>query len=507
MHTDSPAVPSSDSPLLPALRADLESSGWTVGAVAGLLSDSAQQALDQDQLLPATVELASVEAASRQVLLTRLFLLAEDLEPAEVAAALPALGVEGAQTLGLIGPAESGRLAALLDLRPHTAEVPGVAPQDWWVLSDLSPIQTGRPPREDHVLGIAQATTNLLRLTVRQPVESALDLGTGSGILALYLSLHAERVVATDISQRAAAFTRFNAALNGRDIDVRVGSLFEPVAGERFDLITSNPPFVISPSSTKTRLEYRDSGWRGDGLIPRIIRDSVGHLTTGGLLQMLANWEIHGTEAPWDSRVRAWLNGLSVDAWVAQRDRVPAAQYALWWLRDAYGEGRVPDAEFRAWLTDFAAAGITEVGLGFLALRPAPEGEQVVVCEDVSDTIAPDGFAVQRALENLAPLSAWGTDWQEVAYTRAADVREERYYVPGQADPELIRISQGAAGGRTRQVSSAVAALVGVSDGTLTPAQVLPIIADLSGEPVEQVVDQVAAALPELLRTGVLHRQ
>ncbi len=76
-------------------------------------------------------------------------------------------------------------------------------------------------------------------------------------------------MVATDVNARALRMARFNAALNDLSaIDVRDGSFFEPVAGERFDLISTNPPFVISPA-TGERLVYRDSGLPGDRVVER----------------------------------------------------------------------------------------------------------------------------------------------------------------------------------------------------------------------------------------------
>ncbi len=104
-----------------------------------------------------------------------------------------------------------------------------------WVASDLTPGLDGAPVRvaADHVLGISPAAVSLAQLTLREPVGRALDLGTGCGVQALHLAAHAEHVVATDVNERALSLTRFNAALNGfPTIDVRAGSLLEPVAGE-----------------------------------------------------------------------------------------------------------------------------------------------------------------------------------------------------------------------------------------------------------------------------------
>ena len=83
----------------------------------------------------------------------------------------------------------------------------------------------------------------LASLTPRRRVHRALDIGTGNGVHALLAAAHADEVIATDVNPRALAFTRISAALNGLDnVETRLGSLFEPVAGETFGLITCNAP-------------------------------------------------------------------------------------------------------------------------------------------------------------------------------------------------------------------------------------------------------------------------
>ena len=101
--------------------------------------------------------------------------------------------------------------------------------------------------RPDFVLGVSAASTTLAQLTVRRPVPRALDLGTGCGVQSLHLARHSAEVVATDLNPRALALARLTALINGIDLDLREGSLYAPVAGERFDLITTNPPYVMSP--------------------------------------------------------------------------------------------------------------------------------------------------------------------------------------------------------------------------------------------------------------------
>ena len=107
-------------------------------------------------------------------------------------------------------------------------------------------------------------------------MERALDVGTGNGVQALLIADHSEHVVATDVNPRALGFTELNAALSGLDnVECRRGSLFEPVEGEQFGLITCNAPFVVSP---ERRWTYRDGSHDGDELSAQIVRESVGHL-------------------------------------------------------------------------------------------------------------------------------------------------------------------------------------------------------------------------------------
>jgi len=122
----------------------------------------------------------------------------------------------------------------------------------------------------DFVMPPAATSMQVAQAMIARPSRRTLDLGTGCGVLACTAATHSDVTVATDVNRRAVDFARFNAQLNdSRQIKCVVGDLFEPVADRRFDLIVSNPPFVISPSR---RLLFRDGGMRGDEFSRHLIR-------------------------------------------------------------------------------------------------------------------------------------------------------------------------------------------------------------------------------------------
>jgi release factor glutamine methyltransferase len=96
-----------------------------------------------------------------------------------------------------------------------------------------------------------QADTYLLARALRAEGVGAgmdvLDVGTGSGALALLAAGLGARVAATDISWRAVAAARINAVRTGRRVQVRRGDLTDPVGTRRFDVVVSNPPYVPAP--------------------------------------------------------------------------------------------------------------------------------------------------------------------------------------------------------------------------------------------------------------------
>jgi methylase of polypeptide subunit release factors len=499
-----------------ALRADL--SPWTVDAVSELVGDRAIRALGREHVVPA--RLAARDAGRDPVaLLTRLLTLGDTLTRADVDRALPRLGADGAARCGMVavgGAGDDDAARALVDLRPY-ATADGDDEVTWWVASDIGEEVTSRQLKGDHVLGIGGATTTLASVTMRTPVGRVLDLGTGSGIQALHASVHAREVVATDISERALAFAEFNRRLNAPPAvwDLRLGSLLEPVEGELFDLVVSNPPFVITPPGTPS-FEYRDGGLGGDGIAKRLVTGVGSVLSPGGIAQMLGNWEIHQGQS-WVERLEGWLDdaaaaGWPLDAWIVQRDVLDAAEYAETWLRDA---GVIPergrdafDAAYEAYLSDFDARGVEGVGFGIITLRRATgaptlrrleehEGElPVPLGPHIAESMAAHDWLVSRDDAELL----------EERYIVAGDVTRETYGRPTLHDPEHILLRQGGAFGRSIKADTALAGFVGTCDGELTAGQIAHALAALLDVAPGRMIEGLAPAIRELVRDGLLRR-
>jgi methylase of polypeptide subunit release factors len=487
--------------LIAALRTDLATAGFTVSALAGLWGPDADAALHRNQRMPALRALARLRRtlgrSTPTATLAELFVLGLPVSPALLAEALPSLGLQGAAELRLISTAaehdESVRPTA--DLRPYSF-IDELGVGSWWIVSDLGELSLGHAVGEDHVLGVGGASLTLSGLMIQRPVDSALDLGTGCGIQAMHAARHARQVVATDISSRALDIAALNAELNGfENIEFRLGSLFEPVAGESFDQIVSNPPFVITPRAEGVpSYEYRDGGMVGDALVQHVVRHAAEHLKPGGIAQFLGNWEYTNTFAGLD-RVREWLDEADdpgVDAWVIERDVQHIDEYAETWIRDGGTTPASPEFDrlYGAWLNDFEHRGVERVGFGYVVLRrpdaaaPATRPAPLRRLEQLHGPLGGSGSG--RGAPRADCLD--GYDWQASrsdaelqgsTLVVASDVTVERHYWPGDDDPTAMILRQGGGFGRQTPIDTGLAALVGACDGELTIAAICGALAQL----------------------------
>jgi hypothetical protein len=342
----------------------------------------------------------------------------------------------------------------------------------------------------------------------------------------LHAAGHADRVVATDTSARALAFAAFNVALNEStlappdreraSIELREGSMLAPVEDEAFDLVVTNPPFVITPPGAPS-FEYRDTGADGDAVMSELVSGIGAALAPGGLAQMLGNWEIRRGQQ-WSARLEAWLDtathaGHAVDAWVIQRDVLDAAEYAETWLRDAgvtpeRDRSRYDDA-YSAYLEDFDRRGVEGIGFGLVVLRrPSANRPRWRRLEELEGPMQePIGAHLAASLAARDWLD--GVDDAAVLDARlrvASDVTVETYGRPGSPDPEHIIVRQGGGFGRAVRADTALAGFVGASDGELTVGQIAHALAALLDVPPGQMLAGIVPAVRELTLDGILKR-
>ena len=538
-----PDAPRSDNPgLLAALAADLIAINYTVDGVAELLGDDANRALDRDQMVPAALLLRGNSDPLATVV--KVWLLSQPIPEESLAAALPTASIAALVALGIIEEAEDpGMVRAAVDLRPYgwPATEEGGQDTNLWVASDLGAHQRPGVLRKDHVLGIGQASLTLAQGTIRRPVHKALDLGTGCGIQLFHLLHHADRVVATDISERALAFTRFNLVLNApalnleaADFDqanpdarvsLRLGSLLEPVAGERFDLVVSNPPFVITPrhrgEQSSEQFTYRDGGMAGDAIVESLVRGLPDVLNPGGTAQMLGNWEVTRSEVgadqvnpddariaeEWHARPAQWL-APDTEAWFIQREQVSPGGYAETWLQDA-SQGRDAAAYARAYeeyLLDFASRNVAGIGFGYIFLRRPAEG-QTAEAPRFEEILYPIEQPAGPHLASTIERGLWLKQHPDLTFEYllvASDVTEERHQAPGAEHPGVILLRQGAGLRRTNLLSTELAGFVSACDGDLTAGQIIGALAVLLERDDSAFAESLAREVRNLVRDGFL---
>jgi release factor glutamine methyltransferase len=184
-----------------------------------------------------------------------------------------------------------------------------------------------QPPSDSYMLADQLRRENL------GPGVSVLDLCTGSGHLAVVAALAGASAVAIDVSRRAMVSVRLNALLNGVRVTALRGDLFAPVAGRRFDVIVSNPPYLPHPDETLPQRGLAraiDAGPRGRAFVDRICAEVGEHLTPGGVL-LLVHSSVCGEQETLEA-----LSARGLETEVAYRHRGslgPILQSRADWLR------------------------------------------------------------------------------------------------------------------------------------------------------------------------------
>ena len=352
----------------------------------------------------------------------------------------------------------------------------------------------------DHVPGVHRPSVALAHLTVRGEGERALDMGTGNGIQAVLLSRHAREVVATDVNPRALGYAAFNAALNGAgNVETRHGSFFDAVPGERFDLVVSNPPYVVSPESAYL---FRDSGMRGDAVSEHVVRAAPAALEPGGFATLLIAWSLDPDDPA--ARPRAWLDGAGCDAVLLHTSTDDPIETASVWNRDLLDK---PDEYAQAldrWLAYYAELGIEQLGYAALVLRKRADGRDGFFAAQPLPRAAlrPAGEHVRRLFETRDRLQDLGSDdallERRLRVVEDAVVTADTRFAEGRWVPESFTLQLERGLPFSAELDAPTALVLRELDGSSTLREAL------AAAPEGAAVDSGVALARQMLEVGFL---
>lgn len=476
-----------------ALRSALQRAGYTAEGVRAAL---AAEGDGSPSLAELPIHLRRLVPGTPLATLITLFLLSEPVQADELAAALdpfPLARLEGLR----LAERRGGAVVALARLVPFA---------DLVLASDRSDEESGELAA-DFVAGIHAPSMALAKLAVRRPVEATLDLGTGLGVQALFAARHSTRVTAVDINARALEFARFNAQLNGiHNVEFRQGSYFEPVAGEQFDLVLSNPPYVISP---ETAMLCRDGGLAGDAVSRGVVSEAPAYLREGGFAVILISWA-HGAAEDWWVPLEGWIEGNGCDAWLLHYRSDDPLAHSSSWLQQLAGDRVAHEAALDRWLGYLTGLGIEAVAYGTVVLRRRSAGgaNWVRRNELPAGKLADGGAHAQRvfaAMDHLAALPG-PRALLETRPRLAPACRIEQVLAPGNPGWAVSEASLvlGEGLGFRGSLDAPTMTLLGLLDGSRTLGEAIALAtADFGqAQPTKRAVESATAIVRQLLEAG-----
>lgn len=424
-------------------RAFLNNHGYTTDELTQQLGRARPPAPDEHQQMVDD----SREITTANVLI-RLFLIGAPVDQPTVHEFLPETIIQFCEGASLLETAQ-GMVQASVVVIPV---------EDLLFVSDAFRM-LGSNDASEFILPASTHSANFLRLlTMRAPVDTMLDLGCGCGIHALFAARHCTEVVATDISAAAIHYTKFNAMLNNiENIECIEGDLFEPVNDRRFDLIVSNPPFVVSPSDT---FVYRDNALELDEFCEILIQQAPRYLQNNGHLQMLCEW-VEISEQSWLERVQGWVRGC--DAWVLHAAPVAPASYVKQRVSDMSGDS-VNAGSADEWLAYLDKHNVQAIHPGMIVLRRRDAENWLHIQNLPGDVTTESGDAVADGIAAVDFLESCDDDSlldATLAISRLLAIKQL------ETDGDIVRFGLKMNNGLSTEaeVDSAIAAFLNAFDG------------------------------------------
>lgn len=426
-------------------------------------------------------------------LLTRLFLIGTEVERGDLDNAVPDWVGGLMRDAGLLGS----------DDQRVSAEVVIIPRGDLLLASDTYRMP-GADNVRDFVLPASILTSDVLaNLTLRRPVGSTLDLGTGCGIHALLAAAHSEHVVGSDSSQRARVYAEFNARLNGfENVKFAKGDRFGAVTGRRFDLIVTNPPSLPTPGR-----EHADTRLELDDMFQHLVHEAPEYLNEGGFFQMICEW-VEVADEPWRLRLKEWFKGTGCDAWVLRRMPQTPAEYVALRLSDTSVPKAKDPKEHVRWMDYFDQHQVCAIHAGLIVMRRRPGGNWLHFHTLGAEVATPAGEAILRSFHACDFLDTHNADHLllEATLRLSDELRLEQYHkrAEGQWKGEGMRLCLEGALLMDAEVDAAVMALLNEFDGSRSVGDCLEDFAGKAGGKLEELTQQCLPVIKTFVERGFL---
>jgi methylase of polypeptide subunit release factors len=427
-------------------------------------------------------------------LLVRLFMLGVPVPAAGARALMRAVPVEEWQDAGIVSMGGE-----------HVEGLVAISPFEGLLLAAEKPELLDSGVEADYVCSVTESTATLARFMIRRPFARVLDLCTGCGALGFLAAIHSKSVLATDLNRKAIQLATFNARMNGiHNIEFAVGSIFGPVAGSKFDLITANPPCVISPAA---HYSFRDSGMELDGLCRQMIAEAPAHLAEGGIFQCTLEWpDIAG--ADWRERNLKLLQNLPCDALLLHLRTKDVPSHG----EETVFDTDVLDSEeqarlFTAYADYFHDRGVTSISEGLVALRRRSGGGNWVQMEDLPPRNPTQfGDAVYRYFTASDAIERIGDGLLDLKLRLAPStfVETSRGWNGNAWEEGSYSIRQGSGFEFVARVDASIANLVRRCDGTAPLRDLVTGLAQDAKVPFEAISQSCLKMMRSMLQKGFL---
>lgn len=355
------------------------------------------------------------------------------------------------------------------------------------------------------VMGPGGTTQKLIGSIPKRRYERFLDLCSGSGSAAFSVAPHAGTVVAADYNERALNLARFAAAWNGfQNVDVRFTDRFSGVAGETFDMIACNPPFVVNPSNASM---FLSAGMGGDTFSEQIVRGLPAHLREGGFAHLLCD-VVATADQPPPARLAEWVAGSGCDAMLFTSPPKGPREYAESWIppnADRIEPGYREERE--RWMQYYHDSGFVAFQRFLVVLHKrtaSPNWTHAIDMPTVQDNY---GHHILRLFANEDLLRSGEQALLASRPKLAPDVRLSVQFQPGNRtwlpESSLLRLTGGF--DHEAQVPNVLGLATSKLDGTITVADFVASLApQVGGDDAQSIRSSILEAVTQLFRFGFL---